>query len=52
MNNIGYLYENGEGVEKDINRAITWYEKAMMLGDDTAKNNIRRIYNDSYRKLH
>ena len=31
--NIGYLYENGYGVEKDEQEAVEWYEKAAENGN-------------------
>ena len=28
MNNIGFLYENGLGVKKDLSKAQEWYDKS------------------------
>ena len=28
MNNLGYMYENGEGIPKNIKEAFKWYKKA------------------------
>jgi hypothetical protein len=36
-NRLGELYEKGLGVEKNINMALKWYEKAAALGDEEAK---------------
>jgi tetratricopeptide (TPR) repeat protein len=36
-NRLGELYEKGLGVEKNINMALKWYEKAATLGDEEAK---------------
>jgi hypothetical protein len=36
-NRLGELYEKGLGVEKNINMALKWYEKAAVLGDEEAK---------------
>ncbi len=30
--NLGYMFENGQGVERSIERAIFWYEKAIQQG--------------------
>ena len=42
-NNIGQLYENGYGVEKDINTAKSWYQKASELGNSEAAASIKRL---------
>jgi TPR repeat protein len=34
QHNLGYCYENGEGVEKDIKKAIEWYQKAAKQGHE------------------
>ncbi|MGO9518609.1 MAG: hypothetical protein ACLPND_16370 [Candidatus Korobacteraceae bacterium] len=43
MRGLGWLYENGAGVEKDQKQAITWYRKAAQRGDQTAKDNLKRL---------
>lgn len=45
-NNMGYAYENGVGVERDIHRAIDWYEKAAEGGQPNAPINLGFIYRD------
>lgn len=42
-NNIGTFFEDGVCVEKDINQAVFWYERAVALGDDLAKSNLADI---------
>ena len=39
-NNIGYAYENGEGVERDEKKANHYYELAAMGGDAAARHNL------------
>ena len=42
-NTIGILFENGIGVEKDIEKAVYWYERAAKMDDDLAKSNLADI---------
>ena len=42
-NNLGTFFEDGVCVEKDINQAVYWYERAVALGDDLAKSNLADI---------
>ena len=37
MTNLGLLYANGRGVQKDDAKARQWYEKAAAGGDERAK---------------
>jgi hypothetical protein len=39
MNNLGALYENGEGVPKDAAEAARWYQKAADAGFKSARKN-------------
>lgn len=39
LNNLAYLYENGLGIAKDLDRATDLYHKAAQLGDAQAKEN-------------
>ncbi|MCI2056586.1 MAG: hypothetical protein LKJ86_05500 [Oscillibacter sp.] len=41
--NIGYLYEKGQGVKKDVNEALNWYRMAAMAGEDRAKAALNRL---------
>src|SRR6266436_6475092 len=36
MNNLAFLYENGQGVPQDYAKAREWYEKAADEGDEHA----------------
>lgn len=47
---LGFLYENGYGVEKDWNKALEYYEKSIRNGNDEAK--IRYINLKSKKVLH
>jgi TPR repeat protein len=44
MNNLGYLYEEGQGVAQDYQQAQQWYEKAAAAGSATAMNNLGNQY--------
>ncbi len=46
---IGWLYENGKGVELDPNQAIYWYKKAAKW--DLSKNNLQKVYETLYSNL-
>ncbi len=35
-NNLGDLYQNGEGIEKNLTKAAQFYSKACKLGDQEA----------------
>jgi TPR repeat protein len=43
-NNMGYAYQNGLGVETDIDAAIGWYEKAAEGGQPNAPINLGFLY--------
>ena len=42
-NTIGTFFEGGVGVEKNIEQAVYWYERAVEMGDDLAKSNLADI---------
>ena len=44
MNQIGYMYQNGLGVELDYAQAMEWYLKAADAGNAGAMNNIGTMY--------
>ncbi|RGB30894.1 kinase-like domain-containing protein [Rhizophagus diaphanus] len=44
QNNLGNLYENGEGVEKDFNKAFYWFKKAAENGNEVAIYNLGKCY--------
>jgi len=43
LNNLGIMYENGQGVEKDRQKAYDLYKKAAEEGNVYAINNARRL---------
>ncbi|KAH3731365.1 sel1 repeat family protein [Pelomyxa schiedti] len=44
MNNLGVCYQNGQGVGKDINQAVSLYKKAADAGNATAMFNLGVCY--------
>lgn len=42
--NLGFLYQNGEGVLQDLAEAADWYRKAADQADATAQNNLGLLY--------
>ena len=44
LNTIGYMYANGYGIAKDINKALTYYEKAIAGGNSLATSNAEVLY--------
>ena len=44
QSNIGYMYENGQGVTQDYQEALKWYRLAATQGYATAQNNIGGMY--------
>ena len=42
--NLGLMYEEGEGVERDYERAAQWYRRAAAQGDPVAQNKLGRLY--------
>lgn len=46
MNNLGFAYQEGQGVTKDFVKARAWYEKAIAKGSDLAKTNLERLMID------
>jgi len=43
MANLGFCYERGQGVERDIEQALDWYRQGAAAGDDTASAGLRRL---------
>jgi TPR repeat protein len=41
--NLGIMYENGFGVERDLKRAIELYKMAVAKGDAGAQDHLRRV---------
>lgn len=44
QNKLGLCYENGEGVDKDIETAEYWYKKAANNGYEYAQYNLGKLY--------
>jgi hypothetical protein len=44
LNDKGDIYYNGEGVEKDYDKAFKWYEKAAQQGDAVAQCSLGVMY--------
>ena len=42
--NLGYMYENGQGVEKSAVQAVAWYRKAAEQGNALAQYNLGVMY--------
>jgi TPR repeat protein len=42
--NLGWLYENGQGVQKDLGKAAEFYQKAADQGFDNAEYNLGVLY--------
>lgn len=43
MNNLGSMYEGGNGVAKNLDEARKWYEQAAALGNEDARANVERV---------
>ena len=41
--NLGYMYENGLGVVKNIGEARRWYRKAAEQGSEDAKERLKKL---------
>ena len=37
---LGYCYDEGKGVEQNLQLAVEWYTKAAEQGHETAQNNL------------
>ncbi len=46
QNNLGWLYEHGRGVPRDMDRAIEWYRKAADLRFAVAQFNLGLLYQE------
>ena len=42
--NVAYMYANGKGVQKDMDKARKWYEKAAKQDNGAAQYNLAQIY--------
>lgn len=46
MTTLGLIYQQGEGVKQDYDRAYGWYLKAIEKGDGNAYNNLGVMFRD------
>ncbi len=46
---VGLMYENGDGVSKDIDEARKWYRKAADQGHEAAKEALKRLTHNERR---
>ena len=46
QNNLGVMYENGEGVARDDKTAAEWYTRAAEQGNADAQNNLGVMYDN------
>lgn len=44
QNSLGYIYEHGEGIDKDLKKAFYWYQKAAISGNRNAQHNLAFFY--------
>ncbi len=42
--NVGLIYANGKGVQKNLSKAKKWYEKAAKQGNGPAQYNLAQLY--------
>jgi TPR repeat protein len=40
---LAFIYENEEGIGKNINKAIYWYEKSAEQGNQNAQNRLKKL---------
>jgi hypothetical protein len=43
MNNLGMLYLNGTGVQRDLSLARVWFERAIVFNNAEAQENLKRL---------
>jgi len=44
LNTLGEMYENGEGVEQNLSKAIEYYKRGADLIHPAASGNLGRVY--------
>lgn len=49
QNNLGWMYEHGEGTDKNLERAKYWYKISSENGFELASENLMR-FNGSHKK--
>ena len=45
QNNLGVMYNRGDGVAQDYAEAVKWFRRAAEQGDASAQNNLGAMYN-------
>jgi hypothetical protein len=48
QNYLGFMYQNGYGVEQNYAEAVSWYRKAANAGNANAQNNLGFMYEQGY----
>ena len=43
---LGYMYESGQGVPKDLDQSVAWYRKAAEQGNASSQHNLGVMYRD------
>ncbi|GBC21976.2 kinase-like domain-containing protein [Rhizophagus irregularis DAOM 181602=DAOM 197198] len=41
--NLAIMYENGDGIEKNIDKAIYWYKQSVKQGHQDAQNKLKML---------
>ena len=49
---LGWMYENGKGVPKNLQEAVNWYLEAAQAGEVKAMNNLGSLYRDGVGVTH
>ena len=44
QNNLGWMYDYGEGIEQNAEEAVKWYRRAAKQGHAIAQNNLGKMY--------
>lgn len=48
QSNLGFMYENGRGVRKDLAEAAKWFQTAAEQGDGGAQYHLAEMYEDGH----
>ena len=49
IQNLGYMFDRGEGTKRDRNQAMYWYRRSYRRGSSTSASNIATVYRDEGR---